>query len=71
MNPFLKYAGIFGVGLGMLFGVSGIVIAATGWDPEPIAPFVVSIIIGSVIAFGGCLILVLNDIALQLRKTRA
>jgi hypothetical protein len=63
MYKLLKMAGFAGVGLGILFAVCGIIIAATGWDAEPIAPFVASIIIGSVIVFGGCLVLALNEIA--------
>ena len=70
MYNLLKCAGLTGVGLGVLFALSGIIIAASGWDPEPIAPYVVSIIIGSVIVFGGCLILALNDIARKIDAYR-
>ena len=68
MYRLLKCAGSFGIILGVLFAICGIIIAASGWDAEPIAPFVASIIIGSVIVFGGCLILALNEIA---RKVEA
>ena len=63
MYKLLKCAGFTGVGLGITFATGGVICAATGWDPEPIAPFIASIIIGSVIVFGGCLVLALNEIA--------
>jgi|GEM_PF-4705264 len=63
MYKLLKLAGFTGVGLGILFAVCGIIVASTGFDMEPFAPFVASVIIGSVIVFGGCLVLALNEIA--------
>ncbi|HEY8964183.1 MAG TPA: hypothetical protein VIN59_06960 [Alphaproteobacteria bacterium] len=68
MYKLLKMAGFTGVGLGVSFAIGGIICAAIGYDPEPFAPYLASVIIGSVIVFGGCLILALNEIA---RKVEA